>query len=180
MTVRNFLIVLLVAATSSAPAARAADAESRWSLGFRAGVSAKRTDEEIFHLYEGVADFALPQQYRWASGWELRTGIGVHLGILNAGGQNGLIGAAGPYARLYLPGGIAFISAGARAALMSRHSYGDADLGGPFTFETDVGIGIEVYRRLSAGYYWQHLSNANLYDENPSVNLHTLALVYRF
>ena len=171
---------LLLVVILAAPVVVAADGDELFSLGVRAGVSAKRTDDEYFHLYEAVADFPLPQCYQWRTGWKLRTGVSVHAGVLRAGQENGLILAVGPNLKLDLPGGILFLTAGARAGLMSDHSYGKADLGGPFTFETDVGISAAVGRYVSAGYRWQHLSNAGVYSQNPSVNLHALDITYRF
>lgn len=180
MNAGKWLIIALLTAIPVVSTADPVDSEGKWSIGVRAGISAKRTDNEIFQLYEGVADFALPQRYRWRSGWQLRTGISIHAGVMHAGGQTGVIAAVGPNAKLDLPGGIVFLTAGARAGLMSRHTYGDADLGGPFTFETDLGISANLGRNLSAGYRWQHLSNAGIYNENPSINLHALEITYRF
>jgi hypothetical protein len=33
---------------------------------------------------------------------------------------------------------------------------------------------------VQLGYRWQHMSNANIYDSNPGVNVHMLSLTYRF
>lgn len=180
MRADRVLAAVLLTVVLAAPAAVAAEPEKAFSLGFRAGVSAKRTDGEYFHLYEGVADFPLPQSVEWSCGWRLRTGISVHAGMLRAGQDNGFILTAGPNAKLDLPGGIFFFTAGARAGFMTDYRYGEADLGGPFTFETDIGVSARLGRKFSAGYHWQHLSNANVYDQNPSVNLHAIEVTYRF
>lgn len=173
-------IVALMAVIAMACPAVAEDDPSRWSIGARAAVSANRTDDEVFHLYEAIVGYALPYRFQMASVWALHTGLSAHAGLIAAGGDNGLIVAVGPTAGLDLPGGIFYVAAGVRAGLMSRHTYGKADLGGAFTFEADLGLGLNLGRRLSAGYRWQHLSNARVYAQNPSVNLHALDLTYRF
>jgi hypothetical protein len=63
---------------------------------------------------------------------------------------------------------------------MSDHALGTAQLSGAFTFDTDVGISANLGKKWSAGYRWQHFSNANIYGENPSINLHAFDIGYRF
>ena len=171
--------VLLV--TGAVLLASAAVADSMGiSLNLRAGVSAKRTDDEYFHLYQAGADVSLPQGLRWGSGWGVRTAFSVCAGVLRADRDNSFVFSVGPRVFLDLPDGILFITAGARAGVMSDHSLGKADLGGAFTFDTDVGIGANMGPNWSAGYRWQHFSNADIYGENPSINLHAVEVAYRF
>ncbi len=161
-------------------AAGAAAGYRGMSLDARAGFSSSRTDGEFFHLYQAGADFRLPQELRLGSDWGLRTGFSVHAGILRADQDSSLLVSTGPNLKLDLPGGVLFLTAGARAGVMSDHSFGEADLGGAFTFDTDAGVSAKLGSGWSLGYRWQHLSNGNVYSENPSVNLHAFQVGYRF
>ena len=179
-TGRWWVLCMLSAWIAGAPAIHAFESDRGISVGARVGFGKTRESGEHFHLYEAVADFPLPQHYRWDSGWAIRTAISAHAGILRAGQENSLIVAVGPNFKVDLPGGRAFFTAGARAGLLSDHKLGNANLGGAFTFETDVGVIVNLIAKISAGYLWTHLSNGNIYGENPGINLHTIALTYRF
>lgn len=167
-------LVLFLAAAGAAAEARVV------ALDARAGFSSNRSDGEFFHLYQAGVGFRLPWQFQFGTGWGLRTGFGVHAGILRADQDNSFLFSLGPNLKLDLPGGILFLTAGARAGVMSDHSLGEADLGGAFTFDTDVGISANPGSKWFAGYRWQHLSNASIYEGNPSVNLHAVDIGYRF
>nr|MBS0019647.1 acyloxyacyl hydrolase [Gammaproteobacteria bacterium] len=49
-----------------------------------------------------------------------------------------------------------------------------------FQFRLHAGADVNLARRISAGYRFQHMSNANTFETNPGLNLHMVEFAYRF
>jgi hypothetical protein len=56
--------------------------------------------------------------------------------------------------------------------------YPGHNLGGPFFFQSKVGISINITRKLSLGYLFFHQSNAGLYSYNASLNTFQMEISY--
>jgi hypothetical protein len=69
---------------------------------------------------------------------------------------------------------------GVNATIISDHTFGDEDFGGPFQFTSHIGLDYYFTRHFMMGYRLQHMSNAGIYSPNPGVNIHMLAVGYRF
>lgn len=153
--------------------------EISWrSLGLRAGISDNRNDED-FEQYEGFTTWSLPWSWQWDSGLALDTYLEANAGVLTADGETGFVGSVGPglYISIYEVVGI---SLGINPTLISKHDYGDEELGGAFNFTSHIGLNVVFYEHYSLGYRLQHMSNAGFYEHNPGVNMHMLAAEYRF
>ena len=59
---------------------------------------------------------------------------------------------------------------------LSRHDFGRKRYGGPIHFSYRFGLSFAIVQNISLSYSWQHLSNADRYDYNPTLETHTLAL----
>ena len=151
----------------------------RQMLGLRAGISDNRNDED-FEQYEGFAAWNLPWSWGLNSDWTLTTYLEANAGILNGGGESAFEGSIGP--GLYFTGLRDNISIylGVNPTIISRHEFGDDDLGGPFQFTSHIGIDFNITRHFAVGYRLQHMSNFVFYDSNPGLNLHMLEAVCRF
>ena len=68
------------------------------------------------------------------------------------------------------------VRAGSGATLMSRHKYGETDLGGAFQFTSHIGLEYHFHKNFSAFTRVQHMSNAGIYSENPGGNLAMIGL----
>ena len=64
--------------------------------------------------------------------------------------------------------------------LFSDYTFGVQDFGGPFQFVGTTGIGFALYPRLIAGYRFQHISDAHIYDDGRGFDMNMLELNYRF
>ena len=73
-----------------------------------------------------------------------------------------------------------FLVGGARAALLGEHIYKDKDFGGRLQFIAEIGLNVRLNRNLGAGYRFQHMSNAFIYDTNPGLNMHIFEFKYSF
>jgi lipid A 3-O-deacylase len=69
---------------------------------------------------------------------------------------------------------------GINPTIISKHKFGDENLGGPIEFTSHIGINFNLGRHFTIGYRLQHMSNAVLYEHNPGLNMHMLEAGYRF
>jgi hypothetical protein len=149
------------------------------SIGLRGGIDDGRNDES-FNQYEGFATWKLPWTHPWGSGWTLGINFEANAGVLSGGGQSAFVGSIGPGILI-----IGFrekinISMGINPTVISKHEFGDEDLGGPIEFTSHIGLNLNIARHFTIGYRLQHMSNAVIYDANPGLNLHMIEMGYRF
>ena len=149
------------------------------SVGARAGMDDNRGDED-FNQYEGFTTWQLPWSWQWKSGWALNTYLEVTAGVLRGAGESAMVGSIGP--GFYFSGfkDKLDISMGINPTIISKHKFGDENLGGPIAFTSHIGINFYFTRHFNIGYRLQHMSNGVLYEHNPGVNMHMLEVGYRF
>jgi hypothetical protein len=88
--------------------------------------------------------------------------------------------SAGPVVQLRPSGAGWVFDAGWRPTLLSERRFGEVDLGGKVQFDTHVGLRLDLGRSVTLGYRIHHLSNGDLYEHNPGINLQSLELGGRF
>ncbi len=128
-------------------------------------------EAELFDLYAG---FTTPWNWRLGERWRLNTRLDLSAGILNSEGQQALMVSAGPSWILDQADSRIFYRAGMHPSLVSRHRFGNDDIGGAFQVSSHVGIGVRIGKRWRLGYRFQHTSNGDLYDSNPGLDIHML------
>ena len=108
------------------------------------------------------------------------TYIEANAGLLSGDDTSAFIGAVGP--GIFVTGidGIVEISMGINPTIISKHKFGDENLGGPFQFTSHIGLNIIFSNQIHIGYRLQHMSNGVLYEHNPGLNTHMIELGYRF
>lgn len=154
---------------------------SSWEAGLRAGTSFN-DDEESFNQYDLFARYGLPWSWQWGRAIQVDTNLTTSVGILDGGGETGVAGSLGFE---FVFGGAGRdlpleLRAGSALTLISRHKYGDEDLGGPVQLTHHISFYYWFLDNLSVLARVQHMSNAGIYSENPGVNMIMLAMVYRF
>ena len=151
----------------------------RWQVGGRLGFDDGRNDED-FNQAEVFAVHLWPLSV-WG---EMPLTVAISLegsaGVISGGSTEGFVGTLGPGLALVLWEDRLLLKAGISPTIISQDEYGDEDLGGPIQFTSHIGLAARVYKGLSMGYRFQHMSNAGLYDKNPGVNLHMIELSWRF
>lgn len=130
-------------------------------------------EAELFDLYAG---YTTPWNWRLGERWHLDTHLDISAGILNSEGQQALMISAGPTWILGQPRSRYFFRAGVHPSLVSRHRFGNDDIGGAFQVSSHIGVGLRIGKRWQLGYRFQHTSNGDLYDSNPGLDIHMLAL----
>jgi hypothetical protein len=88
--------------------------------------------------------------------------------------------SAGPVVQLRPSGAGWVLDAGWRPTLLSERRFGEVDLGGKVQFDSHVGLRFDLGRSLTLGYRIHHISNGDLYEHNPGINMQSLELGGRF
>lgn len=144
----------------------------RWGMG--AGTSSRH-----FNQFEFFGDWMLPLRLD-RQGWRLETLAQISAGLLWEGGRSGAIGSLGPAFRIGGDRFPVFLEVGISPTVLGRIHYEAKQLGTGIQFTSHIGVAWDITRRARFGYRLQHMSNAGLSDWNPGLNLHILALSYRF
>ncbi|MBW1852148.1 MAG: acyloxyacyl hydrolase [Deltaproteobacteria bacterium] len=171
--------IIIIALSFIAPPLSNAEEISHAKVGARKGVTAIKHDER-FDLYELFWIAGLPWNAKWPSGWVLTTGLNINAGILRAAHDNGFIGSVGPILTFKKAKSRFSLILGFRLALLDDYEFGDEQLGGAFAFIEEVGLSYSLGWNLEAGYQFRHMSNADIYDHNPGLDLHVFELKYTF
>jgi hypothetical protein len=179
MQLKLYAMLLLLALICFAPQPSSGSEIAWWSIGLRGGINDHRNEED-FKQYEGFSTWKLPWFLQWDSGWTLGTYLEANAGILRGGGESAFVGSIGP--GIYFTGfkERVEISMGINPTIISKHKFGDENLGGPIEFTSHIGLAVNFTRHLAIGYRLQHMSNAVLYEHNPGLNLHMIEVSYRF
>ncbi len=149
------------------------------AAGLRYGLSDHR-NEAYFRKYEAFFEWALPWAWRPESGWVLASRLDFTGAALSAAGTTGFLGSLGPSLAVRKRGWIVGIDLGVSPAFLGEDRYGTEDLSGYFQFLTHGGITLLPIRNLSIGYEFQHVSNADIQQPNPGLNMHNIEISYRF
>jgi hypothetical protein len=173
------VLFLAMCCPFSVTQATAGDQSSGWLMaGLRSGLS---DDSGIdFAQYEAFAVHRLPWQGQGPGTWRWSTRLEGTAALLRAAGQSGLVSSLGPAVALASPGGRWNFDGGSSVAYLSRYRFDGKHLGGRMQFISHLGIEYLLQPQLGLGYRLQHMSNADLYAENPGVDLHLLQIGYRF
>lgn len=150
-------------------------------VGVRSAFSATRIDEN-FYQGEAYARMSLPGRLEFGRGWSLRPGIDASAGMLGRLGKEdkGFIATLGPLITVSCKRFPVDFVIGSSPTLMSRHTYDGVDFGIPFQFTTHLGFNAHLSEHWTLAYRLQHMSNASLSSHNPGLDLHSLALSFKF
>lgn len=149
------------------------------SAGARVGGSPTES-AHFFHQAEGFLNFNLPWAFDLGKEWWLKSRLDFSLGWLGDHGEDSVVGSAGPsllLGRKRLP---LSAESGVGPTLLSEFDFPDKDFGGILQFTSYVGLNVELPAHLRLSYRFQHMSNGGLNGHNPGLNLHMVALSYRF
>ncbi|WP_163340727.1 acyloxyacyl hydrolase [Desulfopila sp. IMCC35008] len=130
--------------------------------------------------YDAYVSFDLPWSYDFASGWKLESGCEVTLSALDGEGETAFKPSVLGYAESISPDKKIHLLAGLGAGLMSEDTFGEYDLGGSFFFLGTLGFRINLKEHILLGFRYLHQSNAGIYDNNDSLNMNQIELVWEF
>ncbi len=175
--VRWFLYLLILALGPSQSHA----AEYRHFIaGVRHGTMATFGKQEDFKQYDCFGRVSFPWQWELLSKIVSTVRLTATIGILEGGGDTGMIGSVSPSMVFGKKNGRISVEIGAGGALLGRQTYGAEYLGGTFQFVNYIGILFRLHSKWSLNYRFQHMSNADIYTENPGLDFHFFEASYRF
>ena len=149
----------------------------RYLLGFRAGINDDRNEEQ-FTKYEVFVNCTLPWVWRSKWGWILVPKIDLTAAALHAAGTTGFLGSLGPALVVTKQGWRVMVELGISPAYLSQDIYGQEDLSGHIQFLTHGGVIVRNLKNLGIGYAFQHISNADIQQPNPGLNMHNIQITY--
>lgn len=149
------------------------------SAGVRGGASFT-SESHNFHQAEGFMNWDLPLEVKLDARWRLQMQFQTSLGWVADPGANAFICTAGPGFLIGREDFPLVFDAGVSPTALSRYEFTTKDFGSLFQITSHVGFNVNLGEHASIGYRFQHMSNAGLVHPNPGLNLHFLAVSYRF
>jgi lipid A 3-O-deacylase len=175
-TVGTRIAISIAVVLSATPAF--ADTVTWHTIGIKAGIADSRSDE-FFSKSEVYATYSLPWVITSPSNWICGAFIGVNAGALT-GEDTAFIGSFGIGLFNVSPNQKFVITVGFYPTYMSRFKFKPDDFGGSIQLTSTIGFSYYFMHSMTIGYRFDHMSNANIYDENPGLNTHSLILGYHF
>ncbi|MBA4178697.1 MAG: hypothetical protein C0505_19380 [Leptothrix sp. (in: Bacteria)] len=181
----EFLALVLLAGAVGAPLPGAAAELDLLAVGMRARVGEKRVlgeaQPESFRAYDLSAQFRLPWQHAWPSGWHLGSRLITTAGLMRGAGKTALVVSATPVAVLSSASARTSVDIGLGLALLSEHRFAQQDYGGPLQGTLTFGVTLPLGRQLGLGYRFVHYSDAGAYGRGTiGADFHMIELVHRF
>ena len=152
--------------------------ETHTEVGLRGATKADNVAEG-YTVGELYWQEALPWETELSPGVTAFLRLDVGLGYMEAASETGGWLALGGDAVLSLMDGAWAFEVGFRPTLLFEDRFGEDDYGGLLQFSSHIGSAITL-GRCSIGYRYQHLSNANIYDENQGIDLHMVGAGVHF
>ncbi len=146
---------------------------SRW--GFSTG-----SHTRDFNQAEGFMVWSLPMMWDPFTKWHLSSAMDLSAGWLGGGGDDAFISTAGPLLHVRRDSIPLTFDLGSGLTLLSREKFGPRDLGSIVQFSSYASLNYDFGKHLRLSYRFQHMSNGNLGNYNPGLNLHMIGVSYRF
>ncbi|MCS7089814.1 MAG: acyloxyacyl hydrolase [Verrucomicrobiota bacterium] len=129
---------------------------------------------------EAFASWKLPWHRDCASGWRIDSHFNLRGGWLGGRGATAGLLRAGPALSIRPSESPFWIEFGIHPTFLTRHTFGELDLGIAFQFTSYAGMNWDLTPHWGLGYRFEHMSNASLSSSNPGLNSHTFTVYYRF
>ncbi|MBT3311581.1 MAG: acyloxyacyl hydrolase [Desulfobacterales bacterium] len=179
MGIRQLLIVLIILLFLVVPQFVIAEDSDWLSVGVRGGPSAIDKDEN-FNMLDVFLVYGLPWSLNLTSNIALNTRVNASLGVMEGGGDTGVIATAGPGFVIERAGGRFQLDIGGGFVLMSEDVYGNQDFDEKTQLYCHIGFNYLIDRNWITGYKFYHLSNAGFHDKNPGLDYHLFEISYRY
>jgi len=119
-------------------------------------------------------------QHRFSpiSGTLLMPAVELSVSQLNVDGESGYVYGIGPAMSIPVGGsnGALSFTGHAKFHYLSRHDFGRKRYGGPVQWTYAFGLKSKLTVKTFASYLWRHMSNADVYEGNPSLDTHTFTV----
>jgi len=149
------------------------------SAGARFGAGVGRSTRD-FHQADTFVDWSLPWHWDLGKKWDLQSRLDFSSGWVGNTHGNAALGTLGPLLALGRQPFPISVEAGSGPTLISHWDFETRNFGDAVQFTSHIGLYWDMAKQWRLGYRFQHMSNAGISQNNPGLNLHMLALSYRF
>lgn len=150
-------------------------------VGFGYGRETRgHTDLEQYEIFDR---YPLPYTAEWGDTVKVSTAVEFGAALIHYyGPDDALTGRfsatpmviVSPHRNINIIGGIG------AGFMVGRTEFDDHDLDGPFLFTGKAGLQFVLSEDWGIEYTYFHQSNGSIYDHNDSLNMHQLAVTFRF
>jgi len=175
LTILFFSFVFLVGGLSSSLAGMATQVGIGYGKEWRGNLDLAQ--------YELFWRGPLPYETTLGGNWNVSAGIELGLGLIKESGS----GHSGTGRFSLMPqvvispnGMVNFIFGLGAGYMAGTTEFTDHNLGGRFLLNSKVGVQIVLGGHWGVEYVFYHQSNAGIYDNNASLNMHQLGVSYNF
>jgi hypothetical protein len=179
MHAKHFIATTAVVGLTAAAATAATNALELVSAELRYGVGDAYSGEG-FHSAVAATDFSLPWEWRIGSSWQIIPRLDLAAGWMGKSGTDATTISLGPMFAIGPRNYPLTFDVGVSPTLVSESVFGSKNIGGRFQFTDTIGLTLTLSPKASVGYHFVHLSNAGIYERNPGINFHTVAVGYHF
>ena len=113
---------------------------------------------------------------------DIRAKVQIELGAgaLHGEDETGWFGHVGPAIEIEFGDFPVSFYASSGPAVLSVYEFDTLDLGGTFQFMSSGGFNVKLSEQWTAAYRFQHISNADIHDSNPGLDLHAVSISWGF
>jgi len=109
------------------------------------------------------------------------TSFELSVSQLNIAEEKGYVYGIGPLLEIPVDGlKGSYVNFRAKVHWLTRSDYGRKNYGGPLHWTYAVGYSQKLTGNTSLSYFWQHMSNGDVYKLNPGLETHTIDLGIKF
>lgn len=157
----------------------ASDLKDKIGIGLRAGRSVHLEVDDFYSL-EIFAEYSYPWESTCIPGFIIHTKSVLSAGVINQDGDGEPLSTLSQLIVLTNEGEDISFDLGGGIGLLGDDKIGDHDFGTVFQFNYNLGITLlDLYRNISAGYRWFHLSDGGIGD-GQGLNRHVIELRYDY
>ena len=174
------LLVFALLLNSTISSQSSAGDTSPIELGVLTGFITIAKDAD-FEQHEFFANYRLPLRVQLGAGWHMTpTLVAVAGSLRSEDDETSFVGSSGLNLSLGKNENRLQFDIGTRSSILSKSGFEAEDFGGAFEFILHVGLRFHLTRNLRIGSRLQHMSNANIHDKNPGLNLWVIDVGYNF
>ncbi len=174
------VLILALSLNVIASSQSSAEDTSPIELGVLTGFVTIAKDAD-FEQHEFFANYRLPLRVQLGAGWHVTPALVAAAGNLRSeDDETSFVGSGGLNLSLGKNEGRLLFDIGTRGSILSKSEFEAEDFGGAFEFILHVGLRFHLNQSLRVGSRLQHMSNANIHDKNPGLNLWVIDVGYNF
>ncbi len=149
----------------------------KYSIGLRYGTP---TTKQILPI--NTKEFYFQRKLSTPAGTLIMPAMEVSVSQLNVGTEKGYVYGFGPMINIPIGGSKdrLYFTMQTKVHYMTRNDFGRKRYGGPLQWTYAFGIKTDLTINTFASYTWAHMSNGDVYKQNPALETHRITLGISF